>query len=669
MYDEERKFARCTREEYKGALEQNTDGSYSHLLSGDCKCGVTHQIAAAAQAPVAAGASAGGTGTARGRSQGTSDERKRPWPIFDFQGDLRAEHVRIERVGNPHDKRFEWWSNGRLGLNGVGSKDLLYGAELLRTAEPGTGVVLAEGEQAADALREAGYLALATVCGADSTPSLGVLARLIEGGRPVTLWPDNDEAGRQHMSRIAALLERAGAEPGQVRIVNWAEAPEKGDAADCSLGQRRLLLGGASPYRSGHLRGTDGTGGISLIERYGLGYRVLYDPGLELFLTRIKESSDSVSGELLVRWRQGPEDTRHIYQARLNLVSHQAKEGLPKILAKRTPDTGIEWDQVVERFCLDVLADLRRPKQRHRLGKLPRRNQEFMLWPLLHLGEPTIIYGAGGTGKSTIAAAVVVSVQTGCELVPGWRSMSAPVLVLDWESRPQSWNDRVDALAAGAGLDGVEFEYMRLARPLHEVVDQVAEVATDRGIGLLIVDSVGMASGAGHEHTDANSMAIQLFGALEEIGVTSLLIDHVTGEDRKSDKTVSKPYGSIFKENLARSTWELRREKDPADTAEILLTHIKVNEGRKFGQFGLALDYADDSIHIRHTELQAEELVSNLSTPERMERLLRDGAKSTPALAEALGVSPAIIRANASRHQNRFVRLPDQRIALRDLPR
>src|SRR5215472_15471837 len=51
------------------------------------------------------------------------------------------------------------------------TEDLLYGLELL-AQKPGEPVVLAEGEKAAEALRAAGVMALATVCGAASTPSM-----------------------------------------------------------------------------------------------------------------------------------------------------------------------------------------------------------------------------------------------------------------------------------------------------------------------------------------------------------------------------------------------------------------------------------------------------------------------------------------------------------------
>ena len=49
-YDSTGAYARCTREEYAGSLPQNRDGTYSHRLHGDCRCGQVHGDAPARRA-------------------------------------------------------------------------------------------------------------------------------------------------------------------------------------------------------------------------------------------------------------------------------------------------------------------------------------------------------------------------------------------------------------------------------------------------------------------------------------------------------------------------------------------------------------------------------------------------------------------------------------------
>jgi putative DNA primase/helicase len=99
-------------------------------------------------------------------------------------------------------------------------------------------VVITEGERAADALEAAGVHAIATVCGAGSVPGPS-FADILAGVR-VTLWPDADGPGRDHMGRVARLLEPVVATMAVVDLP--ADAPSGWDAADASPAQVRRLV-------------------------------------------------------------------------------------------------------------------------------------------------------------------------------------------------------------------------------------------------------------------------------------------------------------------------------------------------------------------------------------------------------------------------------------------
>jgi len=150
----------------------------------------------------------------------------RIFEIRDVNGRLVALHKRYD---GPRGKRFVWkLPDGQTGLGGLSTKALpLYGSEKLREWPGDAPLVLCEGEKAAQALVDAGIPALGTVCGASITPERSVLRPL--ANRRVVLWPDNDDAGRAHMNRIAVLLRELGAD---VRWFEWPEAPPRGDAAD-----------------------------------------------------------------------------------------------------------------------------------------------------------------------------------------------------------------------------------------------------------------------------------------------------------------------------------------------------------------------------------------------------------------------------------------------------
>lgn len=152
------------------------------------------------------------------------------YEIRNADGHLVAihEHVKNPKTG---DKQCYWKQpNGESGLNGTSRDDLpLYGVHELNP--DATLVVVTEGEKARDFLKEAladdRTSVVGTVTGAGGTPSPATLEAL--QGYEVTLWQDADGPGSAHMARIAERLQRIAA---MVRIYDWHDAPEKGDAAD-----------------------------------------------------------------------------------------------------------------------------------------------------------------------------------------------------------------------------------------------------------------------------------------------------------------------------------------------------------------------------------------------------------------------------------------------------
>lgn len=133
------------------------------------------------------------------------------------------------RKDGPGGKEI-WWETpgGTRGLGGLKPTDLpLYRSELLADVVHGTTVFVTEGEKAADALASLGVVVVGTVTGASSVPCDDAIADLV--GYDVVLWPDNDEAGRKHMHALAVKLRALNV---GLRVLRWADAPEKGDAAD-----------------------------------------------------------------------------------------------------------------------------------------------------------------------------------------------------------------------------------------------------------------------------------------------------------------------------------------------------------------------------------------------------------------------------------------------------
>jgi hypothetical protein len=154
--------------------------------------------------------------------------RETVFQVRDGAGAVVAHHVRRDHPDG--GKSYAWRTpDGRTGLQGMPASDLpLYGVELVSHLAASVAPIVTEGEKAAEALMAIGWPAVGTVTGASGTPSLDSL-RPLARFTVVLLWPDNDTHGREHMNRIGARLGDLGVD---VRVIDWQEAPPKGDAAD-----------------------------------------------------------------------------------------------------------------------------------------------------------------------------------------------------------------------------------------------------------------------------------------------------------------------------------------------------------------------------------------------------------------------------------------------------
>jgi archaellum biogenesis ATPase FlaH len=163
-------------------------------------------------------------------------QEEKEYRICDGAGKELAVHIRIDKPDG--SKTFKWRPRG------VKPESMLYGLQNL-SKKPNAGVVLCEGEKAADAAQLAipKAVVLGTVSGASSCPNAAVLKQL--EGRIVVLWPDNDEMGLKHMRRVAQLLKGVARE---IRVVNVGEIKPKGDAADLFKAEALKLVRSAPVY-------------------------------------------------------------------------------------------------------------------------------------------------------------------------------------------------------------------------------------------------------------------------------------------------------------------------------------------------------------------------------------------------------------------------------------
>lgn len=413
-------------------------------------------------------------------------------------------------------------------------------------------------------------------------------------------------------------------------------------------------------------------------ERQGMGFVGRFPRDfVELSLARLKMSGGELHGELVVECSH-PDATSdgHLLQARFNVSSMSVRTSTAKYLAGRTAKLDIDWASVLEAFCKAVLAAEREGEPFVMVGQRPKREvAPHLLYPIIPRDRATIVFGEGGTGKSYLSAACAIIVSTGIQVVNGWScARPGPVLVLDWEADEHEWNDRVAAVAGGIGLEPPSIHYRSCIGSLTDQAEDVARYVASHGIALVIVDSVGMATPSAREGTDANEGAKSLFAALRYLRTTALLIDHVTGGDMDR-KAVFKPYGSVYKINLARSVYELRRaDDDRASTEEgiahVALYHRKVNGSSLQRPIGLRYHFSTDEagdtdeVLIVREEMTLPELLAGLSVREQVERSLKGGALLPEQIVSLIDAKPATVRQVLNRFKDdRFTKLADGRWA------
>lgn len=369
-------------------------------------------------------------------------------------------------------------------------------------------------------------------------------------------------------------------------------------------------------------------------------------------IDRLREDGhNNVTGEILVQTLL-PATPSHLHQARLNLTSTAARRTLATQLRERIEEP--DWTMIVEQACVLVLQKHREGEPAIDLKDMPApEGPHYRLEPLLPEGHPSLIFGAGGVGKSLLALYFAVLVSSGYQ----WHNLIAMpgrVLFLDFETSGSELRERAIAIEAGLrDPGGSDIVYRFCVQPLANDIEQIQRIVSDRQIELVIIDSLGPACGGNPNDSEP---VIAYFRALRSLRITTLTIDHPA-----KNATTATPYGSVYKLNLSRSVFELRKEQEPGEDAMRLgLFHRKTNFGKLLPPIGLHVAFTPTSITFSPCAVRdVPELAEGMSTRQRIEDLLlAAGPLKVSEMAEELDVSQASVRRTLNRFKGRtFTRL------------
>jgi len=371
------------------------------------------------------------------------------------------------------------------------------------------------------------------------------------------------------------------------------------------------------------------------------------DQGVGISIENIKEHSEGLHGEITVNAiNAGGEREGHIHWARLGLSSSSARQSFAKVLSTRVKGDAIDWLNLLEYACTKTAQTARSPAPVVDLAGVDLSAPEpYCVRPLLPLGETSVLFGDGGTGKSYLALLLSLAVAGRISLPsPLVAATHGPVLYCDYETNAMEQASRLSGLVAGLRLSArPSISYQAKFRALPDEISSIKADLQRLGATLLIVDSIAPACGGEPESAE---VILRFMNALRSLGpsVTRLVISHVSKAD--ADKHRARPFGSAFTRNMARSCWEIRSTSDPEEhVLTVGLYHDKTNRGAYHKPFALTFTWDPNGrITAGRTEVADHpDLAESAGLPFRIRQLLSHGPKTIAAIAADLDSRPGSV--------------------------
>jgi hypothetical protein len=332
----------------------------------------------------------------------------------------------------------------------------------------------------------------------------------------------------------------------------------------------------------------------------------------------------------------------------LNLAAIRSRRDLSKALEERVPREGVNWDQVIEESCRLIMEHEDEGSPAERLCPAENVDVEYLLHPLLLDHLPVVWYAPGGSGKSFLAMYVALLVQNGLPF-QGERTRQTNVLYLDWEVTKEEADRRCTLLAKGlqGSYIGADLQFPLYRHCVSSIFDEASEIAKDiakHRVGFVIVDSAGPACGGDIMSAE---LAVQLFNTVRKVtastNAASDILTHTTKADRREENARRLPIGSIYFENLARATWEIRPQETTTDHALKVGIFPRKNNMARPEPVGLKLTFQRDAILVDPTAA-SDVATEQGATYDLILGELERGPLRISELADAVGASPGTVR-------------------------
>ena len=350
---------------------------------------------------------------------------------------------------------------------------------------------------------------------------------------------------------------------------------------------------------------------LKTFEQIGSGYTytcTISGHTIEARISRVKESTDRLKAEIGILL-----DGKPVARSMPVLTSVSGLDAFWRKLNRRLPkeDWSIDWESYTEELAARVIDAHREGEPEIAISdvNIPT-SVAWCIEPMLLDGQANVLFGPGGSGKSTFGLWLSVLLDTGhVDSTHKLTVRPGKVLYCDWETDQVEVAARVSALQAGMGLSDHKsgILYRRCTQSLANEADYIKTIVAKRNVQMIVVDSLGLATGGGLDEAES---VLAYFGALRWIGITSLTITHTNKE--------GQIFGSVYTLNCGRSIWELKRSGNEGDeNIDVGVWHRKANIVAKQKPRAFGITFADDAITITDKDPMESEVVSeNLSISE-----------------------------------------------------
>jgi len=342
----------------------------------------------------------------------------------------------------------------------------------------------------------------------------------------------------------------------------------------------------------------------------------------------------NVSAEITVRVLNSPEGEGHITRGRAGLLSTF------RTLVDDATDFGGErnskddWRVMFKQMANAVL-------ERHRMGEPlinlaemePVGQKPYILTPFIYEGNPTVIYGRGGVGKSLFCLYLAILLQTGQDQ-NRLTAKKSSVIYLDYEADPEESKHRADLISHGIGVSpaNVEIHYRHCDVPLASEIDVIQKYANKVNADCIVIDSAIPACGNALDPEIAGNF----FRALRSLNtsgrkIASLIIGHTT----KAQDNSGGPFGSVQWRNQPRTVWEFKASQQmEQDEIDVQLIHQKVNLGKILAPIGFKIRWGQGVVEFESLDARRHRVFgTDAPLADRIEIQLEDhGAMATDIL-------------------------------------